>query len=550
MHLHQTTKHRTVAALALAAVALGLTACGNQYRPVVAAINPVGPSGQPTKYAVAVSNPNSAAAYVTGYSITNNVITVFVTSPDPFTAGQVVTISALPTSTFLNGQSLTVLPTGLSATQFEASLTHVNAANTEAGVATLSGSLPGLVTFVDFSGDTVQDTPSILANPSYFVLNQGGNEGFTINANGVFNDFPTTNPSALLTSNIVQTTLTAASAPVSITTITPANGAGTVFIPQTNSSSIAILSVSTTSLLQTLAVGANPVYVVGADGTPRVYAISQGTGGNGQIAAIEATSSSSLGISATIPVGVAPVYGVMSLDTRRAFILNKGSGTLSVINVPSNAPDVTTPTITLPNVTYPGGTSAPNPVWADLSPTTNQLVVLNQGDGTHPGSLSVINIPLCTASTQIVNPLCNAGNPVDGVGFGQITSTVNVGINPQMVSVLRDGTAAYIANQLDSTGTCAAGEGSVSVVSLVSGTVTATICGVSSSTATSGANTSPANIYGHPTSISATTGNPTGKVYVTSPDNQYLSIIYTDSNTVQAHVNMQGLGVRVLTTSP
>jgi DNA-binding beta-propeller fold protein YncE len=543
-------KHRTVAALALAAITLGLTACGNQYRPVVSAISPVGPAGQPTKYAVAVSNPNSSVDQVTGYSITNNVITVFVNSPNPFTAGQTVTLSAMPTSTFLNGQNLTVLSTGLSATQFEANFAHVNIAATEAGFATLAGSLPGLVTFVDFSGDTVLDTPSILVNPSYFALNNGGNEGFVINANGSLNDFATGNPSSLLTSDIVQTTLTAASAPVSISAITPSNGAGTIFVPQTNSSSIAVLSVASTSLLQTLSVGANPVYVVGADSTPRVYAISQGTGGNGQVAAIEATSTSSLGISTTLTVGNTPVYGVMTADTRRAYILNKGSGTVSVINVTNNALDSTTPTITLPNVSSTGAPLANSPVWADLSPTTNQLVVLNQGTGNQPGSLSIINIPLCTASTQIANPLCNANNPVDGVGFGQITSTTSVGINPQMVSVLRDGTAAYVANQYDSTGLCATGQGSVSVVSLVSGVVTATICGVSSGAATVGANTSPNNIYGHPSSISATTGSPTGKVYITSPDNQYMSIIYTDSNTVQGHISMQGLGVRVITTLP
>jgi hypothetical protein len=50
--------------------------------------------------------------------------------------------------------------------------------------------------------------------------------------------------------------------------------------------------------------------------------------------------------------------------------------------------------------------------------------------------------------------------------------------------------------------------------------------------------------------ISATTGSPTGKVYVTSADNQYMSVIYSDTNTVQTHVNLQGLGVRVLVTQP
>ena len=455
--------------LGLATATLAIPGCGVQYRPVVSAINPVGPAGQPTKYAVSVSSPSST--------------------------------------------------------------------------------LPGLVTFVDFSGDTVLSTPSILANASYFAISNSGGEGFVINPSGVLNVFALYNPEALITSEITQTTLPANSGPVSITSITPANGTSSIFIPQAATSSIAVLNANSTSLLQQIAVAANPVYVVGADSTPRIYAISQGTGGSGQVAAIEATSTSSLGISATIPVGSKPVYGVMTADDRRAFILNKGSGTLSVINVVNNALDSTTPSITLPNIAYSGGSSAPSPVWADLSPTTNQLVVLNQGDGTHPGSLSVIAIPLCTATTQTGNPLCNTSNPVDGNGFGQIVSTANVGISPQMVSVLRDGTAAYVANLKDSTGTCAAGEGSVTVVSLVSGVVTATLCGNSTAT-TNSCTLASANVFGHPATIAATTGTPTGKVYVTSVDSQCLSIIYTNTNTVQTHINLQGLGLRVQVTSP
>jgi DNA-binding beta-propeller fold protein YncE len=470
--LHQVGKNQPAVTrlAALSAAAIFISGCGQSYRPVVSAINPVGPAGQPTKYAVAVSSP--------------------------------------------------------------------------------SPTLPGLLTFVDFSGDTVLSTPSIQANPTYFAINSSGSQGFVINSAGLLDTFGMSNPEALLTANIVQTTLPPASNPVTESAITPANGTTSLFIPEAATSKIAVLNSTSASLLQEISVAANPIYVVGADGTPRVYAISQGTGGNGQVAAIEATSSSSLGISATIPVGATPVYGVMTADTRRAFILNKGSGTVSVINVVNNALDSTTPTITLPNITYTGGTSAPNPVWADFSPTTTQLAVLNQGDGTHPGSLSVISIPLCTASTQTNNPNCNAANPTDANGFGTVVTTANVGINPMMVSVLRDGTAAYVANTRDSTGTCAAGEGSVSVVSLVSGVVTATICGTSTSAGTATATSSPNLIYGHPSTIAATVGSPTGKVYVTSPDNQYLSVIYTNTNTVQTHVNMQGLGVRVQLTSP
>ena len=150
--------------------------------------------------------------------------------------------------------------------------------------------------------------------------------------------------------------------------------------------------------------------------------------------------SGNLAVSSTIPVGINPVYGVMTGDGNRAFILNKGSGTVNVINVINNGPDLAMPVIPAT------GTLGLNPVWADLSPLTNQLMVLNQGDGTHPGSLSIINIPLCNAASPASNPNCNPANPVDAVGFGTVLATVPVGINPVMVSVLQDGTKAYVAN--------------------------------------------------------------------------------------------------------
>jgi hypothetical protein len=452
------------------AAALLLAGCGVQYRPVVSAINPVGPAGQPTKYAVAVSIP--------------------------------------------------------------------------------SATTPGLVTYVDFAGDTVLSTPNILTNPNYFAITQNGSEGYAINAAGSLDSFALSNPEAVITSTIGQTTLAADANPTSITAVEPAGSTETLFIPEPTSSRIAVLSGAGTApaLLQELAVGANPVYVVGADGAPRVYALSQGAGGgNGTIASIEAISSTSLAVSTTIPVGIAPVYGVMTTDDRRAFILNQGSGTVSVVNVINDALDTANPTITLPNI---NGTIAPRPIWADLSTVNDELVVLNQGDGVNPGSLSIINIPLCNASTQPSNSNCNPANPVDATGsggFGTFVKTVNVGINPTMVSVLHDGSAAYVINQGNgAAGTPCNGQGSVSVVNLISGVVTSTICAEAANTGS----TSDAFIHGHPNSVSATTGNPTGKVYVTASDSTDLSVIYTDTNTVQTHITLQGLGLRVLVNAP
>jgi DNA-binding beta-propeller fold protein YncE len=442
-----------------------LAGCGAQYRPVVSAINPVGPASQPSKYAVAISNPGSGS--------------------------------------------------------------------------------PGLLTFVDFAGDTVLTTPQILSNPTYLALSPAANasSGFVINSAGSLNHFGLS--ASLITSQINQSTLSAGSSPVSITPLTLSGTSGTVFVPEPGLSQIAALS-STGSLEQNIAVPDNPIYVVGVDGALRAYAISQGNGSdNGSVSSIEAGN---LAVASTITVGVDPVYGVMTADGKRAFILNKGSGTVSVMNVVNNGPDLAMPAIPAT------GTLGVNPIWADLSTTNSELVVLNAGDGVHPGSLSIISIPLCNAAAQPTNPNCNAANPVDATGFGTVEATVPVGINPMMVSILQDGTKAYVAN---AGVTCAPGdsgctpvEGSVSVVDLISGTVTATIPAVSSASATVGSNTTPGSLYGHPGTISATTGTPTGKVYVTSPDNKYMTVIETDTNTVLTHVNLQGLGVRVIVSSP
>lgn len=443
--------------LAVSLLALG---CGNQYRPVVSAINPVGPAGQPTKYAIAISSPS-------------------------------------PTS-------------------------------------------PGLLTVVDFSGDSVLTTPQILSDPNYIALTSSGGQGFIINSAGSFNVFPSgtgagASIATLLSTDIGQSTLTAGASPVSITPVT-LSGGNTVFVPEPGLSQVVALSTGG-SLLENIGITDNPVYVVGSNGALRVYAISKGNGSNnGYVSSIE---SGNLAVASTIPVGVNPVYGVMTADGKRAFILNNGSGTVSVLNVINNGPDLAMPTIPA------SGTLGLKPVWADFAPTNSELVVLNAGDGTSPGSLSIISIPLCNATAQPSNPNCNPDNPVDATGFGTVLKTVPVGVNPTMVSVLQDGTKAYVANA----GNVAAGvEGSVSVVNLASGTVT-TIPAVSGTTATVGANTTPGAVYGHPGTIVATTGTPTGKVYVTSPDNRYMTVIETDTDTVDTHINLQGNGVRVVITA-
>jgi DNA-binding beta-propeller fold protein YncE len=428
---------RAVAAAAgLAVFAGAMAGCGNTYRPVVSAINPVGPAGQPQKYAVAVSSPSPTAN--------------------------------------------------------------------------------GLVTLVDFSGDTVLVTATVGVNPYYFILNGSGTTGYTLNSDKTVNSFDVS--PQLITSEVLSTTLLPGANPVSLFA-----GAASTYIPDLNLSQIDQLTGTPPALKQSLPVAANPVYVVGISNAARVYAISQGTGpGPGQVAAIEAAGNT---ISATLPVGRLPVYGVMTGDTRRAFIMNQGDNTVTAINTQTNALDTTAPTIHV----------GVRPVWADLVPTKNELVVANEGTGTSAGSLSVISIPLCTVTTLPTNPNCDPNNPVDAASFGTVLATVPVGINPIMVTQLSDGTRAYVANAGVPGLPCAAvavpgvsTTCSVSVVNLTSNEVTATI-----------------PIAGHPAYIASTNSVPTGKVYVVCNDSQVMTVIETDTDTIDTTIPLQGFGVSV-----
>jgi DNA-binding beta-propeller fold protein YncE len=439
--------------------------CGNTYRPVVSAINPVGPAAQPQKFAVVIST----------------------------------------TGTPIN-------PT------------------------------PGLATFVDFSGDTVLITVNIGVDPYYLILNSGGNTAYTLNSDHTLTSFDV--DTTLLQSQVLQTTLLPGANPISLFP----EGANT-YVSDPGLNVVSQFTGQPLTLQQQLSInpGFTPVYVTGISGAPRVYAISQRVGGGlGQVSTIE-TSSNTIDPN-PIPVGQNPVYGVMTNDAKRAFIMNQGDGTVSVINAQTNLPDIVPPGATNP-ITV--GTS---PLWADFAPARNEMVVANAGDGVHAGSVSIISIPLCSANALPTNPNCDPNNPVDAAGFGTVLATVPVGINPRMVGVLQDTTnsRAYVVNGGNPNLPCAPptpalplGNCTVSVVNLTSNTVTATIpIPVSLITGAT------PNINGHPNYIAVTNGTPTGKVYVTSPESNFMTVIRTDIDAVDLTIPLQGNGVSVRVTQP
>ncbi|HUZ03835.1 MAG TPA: hypothetical protein VMU62_00640 [Acidobacteriaceae bacterium] len=379
------------------------------------------------------------------------------------------------------------------------------------------GTVPpiGLGSIVDFSGDSLMVRINLGNGPRWIGLNGNGGNAYTANADGTINTFGIS--TRLETNQILTSTLLPGAAP---STLLAASG-GYLYVVEPGRNSIAVMQGTPPAVqLEIPITASNPVNMVGNYTAQRVYAIAQGanttcptTGTAGTITAIEKNTNT---ISAVIPSGVCPTYGIMSQDNKRAFVLNQGSGTITVIDSQQNQLDLNPNNPNNPNTPYfkngtidlSEGTGAPQgPVWADIYNNGSILAVVNSLANT----LTLINVSLDSF-----------GN--DSPSFGQIIATVPVGNTPSSVAVLQDGTRAYVANYADQT---------VSVVSLTSNQVLHTI-----------------PVSGHPISIAATTGTPTGKVYVVSPDSNVMTIIRTDNDTVSNSLVLTGNGIQVRVTAP
>ncbi len=395
-------------------------------------------------------------------------------------------------------------------------------------------SAPGVVTVIDAAGDTVTAQATTGLGPFSFALSSVGGEGFNLNSNN--NGAVTLNSyllTGLQTKNVLTSTLAPGANPANIL-----NTTNTVYLIEpyidlqtgnsTGQTAVATLSATTNppALQQEIPVAPNPVNFAGNANAARIYAFSQSnTGGPsipydacntptdvtqvGEAAAIDTATNA---VSQRLKLGVCPVYGVMSADNNRVFILNRGSSTVTVINSQLNQLDITPQGVdhsALPVGVAPGKNAGP--VHADLYTPGQLLVTANYDDN----SISIINVGLDVY-----------GN--DAANFGQ-TRTVKVGRGPVAVTILQDGSKAYVANQID---------GTVSVVDLHSYTMTKTIQVFQNSQTGSGATA-------HPKAIASVSSTPTGKVYVVSSDSSYITAIRTDTDTVSASILLQGFGVDV-----
>jgi DNA-binding beta-propeller fold protein YncE len=443
-------------------------------------------------------------------------------------------------------------------------------------VSSSSTTAAGVATIFDYSGDSLLAKATIGVGPTSFTLDPSGSSGYTLNSDHTLTYFPVS--SKLQTKNESYTTLPSTAQPVNL--FSPSSGLWAADLCGTastttectswdddpaslNFSGADVFSNSPETWQVSIPLAPTPVMVAGpSSSASRYFGISQGNsaGYNGNSVAHNVSSAvacnaspstvtvngeadgigvSSRTISSYIPLGKCPVYALESSDAARLFVLNRGSDTISVIDTAKDALDscdsfvetqtgrtvtchptlplsttaLTATGITPVNCTLStdptcgGMTATAGPVYAEYNIAKSLLVVANYDGGT----ISVIDVSLD-----------EYGN--DSATFGT-TYTIKVGTNPASVTVLYDGSRAYVANQADQT---------VTIVYLDSHTVEKTLA-----------------VTGYPRTVVSTQNSSYGKVYVASPNSNVLTIIRTDEDIVDTAPTVTGniVDVRVSTAN-
>ena len=408
-------------------------------------------------------------------------------------------------------------------------------------------------------------TAPIGPGPMTMTLNGGGTQSWTRNVDGTVSNIPvTTNLQAKQITYSTLNEIPPVGTPTDPAGLDPVvalfGGSLGLYALDVNLNELDVLTGSPAAFKLDVPVDQSPVTAVSVSGATRIYAITQGIpyllpftipGGStvdggvactvnphavGATGVADGIETATYTVSSHIPLGVCPDYAIGRSDTKRVFVLNRGSDTITVINSQNNTLNSCSPGVNQNGQPYtchpclplstaavssscpaPGnGTTGMNgsgglptyagPVYAEFNAATQQIVVSNYDGNT----ISIIDVSLD-----------EYGN--DSATFGT-TYTVPVGKNPAAVTVLADGSRAYVANQSD---------GTVTIVAMASHTVETTL-----------------PVTGNPRSISSIQNSIYGKVYVASPNSPYVTLIRTDRDIIDTTVLVQGNAVDVRVSSP
>jgi YVTN family beta-propeller protein len=277
----------------------------------------------------------------------------------------------------------------------------------------LSGN-PDIVSIINATGDTNVGNKQFGPGAAWITFD--ASKSVILTANTSIN---TVTAASLLTSTTTTATLTQNSRPVFLGTRRP----GIVYVVNQGvvascdvpvqgiqSASIGIVLSGSVSLSQNTclkfgsSVSHHPIYLTQTSDTSRVVVLDDQSNEAWILDGVN------YDVMANIGVGSTPVWAVTSPDSTTAYVINRGSSDISVVNLSTDAVVTTVPT---------GGSG---PVYAAVDTKLTRLYVVNQGDST----LSVFDI-----SHSVPVP---------------IRTGIPVGPSPNSVTILPDGSAAYVAN--------------------------------------------------------------------------------------------------------
>lgn len=402
---NKASSHPAILAAISSALLVLAAGCGNQYRPVITPITPVGPASQPEAYITLVSQPN----FVLG------------TGANPCAGGSYSTPSVITLLDFAGDSILDQAQGGNGPLTFslDSNGAQVFAPNCDGTITTSNNGVGAILT-------KNIETSTLLpgANPTN-TLRAG--TSLYVTETGQTSDCQATNCVAQLTGTPVSLKQEIPVAPSLINLAGVNSGERIYAISQGNS-------------------GAGPQPKWGDCSTPASVTAT------GEADAIETVNNT---ISARLPLGVCPVYGFMTPDSLRTFIMNRGSNNITVINSQLDALDTTNPNLG-PNATIPVGAG---PVYADYYQNGQLLVTANYDSN----SISIIDVSLDVYG----NDSATFGTVLKTIdlstGPGCPTGADTMCMHPVEVAILQDGSRVYVANQ----GDIANGvSGSISVVNL------------------------------------------------------------------------------------
>jgi YVTN family beta-propeller protein len=303
----------------------------------------------------------------------------------------------------------------------------------------------GSTMHIDVSGDSSAGIVEMGPNPIF--LGKAGARAFVINQGDATTPPTVSVYTALLPQSAVVNTVTLPAAsvgPIAGTT----SSAGNIYIANSGSNTVDVISGSVFAVTATVPTGTHPVMVAGNASNNKVFVVNQGSNDVTEISTIDNT------VVKTIPVGSQPIWAVMSADGLFVFVVNQGDGTVTVIDASLDIVlpcDTNTPSC-LPNKSIKvGKTPSPSPNFAFYEPNLRRVYISNAGEN----SVSVIK-----------------GNGFDLGSNPQVLpakiADITLSGAPTSVTALSDGTRAYAA-----LGNCPATVNHTTILSLLG---TATNC--------------------------------------------------------------------------